>query len=191
MNNIKRSAFWFWGFIILLVLNISATTTMMIISHQIHNNVDNTRFGKRSYHQRYAKSNVRNRKNVKAWKDLDFTKEQRMFLASEKKKHIEEMRILKGQLKVTQSKMFDLLANEDTNSSDLKDLKKQFIEIHQAILDENIHFYEQLKSKLSDEQMQAVKAHIERQFSHEGNIPKFSKRPRRPLPPPPTVPPRP
>jgi len=191
MNNIKRSTFWFWGFIILLVLNISATITMMIISHQIHNNVDNTRYSKRSHQERYTKTNVRNKQNVKAWKDIDFTKEQRMFLASEKKRHIEEMRILKGQLKVNQSKLFDMLANEENNSSDLKDLKKQFIEIHQAILDENIHFYEQLKSKLSNEQMQVVKAHIDRQFIHKGDVPKFNKKRRRPLPPPPPVPPRP
>jgi len=179
MNNIKRSTFWFWGFIILLVLNISATSTMLFRSYRYHNNIDNPRFNKRPYNQRYVKQNAVNRQNVKAWKDLDFTKEQRMFIASERKNHIEEMRILKGQLKINQSKLFDILANEDNNSSDLQELKTQFIEIHQAILDENIHFYEQLKGKLSNEQMQAVKAHIDRQFIHDGDVPTFNRQHRR------------
>ena len=190
MNNIMRRTFWFWGFIILLLLNISATSTMLFMSYRYNNKPDNQQFNKRSFNQRHIKSNAGNRKDVKPWKDLDFTKEQRMFLASEKKSHNEAMRILKGQLKVNQSKMFDILASGDEKSSDLKELKAQFIEIHQAILDENIHFYDQLKSKLSNEQMQSVKAHLDRQFIHDGNVPKFNKRQRRQAPPAPPAPKR-
>lgn len=170
MNNIKRSTFWFWGFIILLLLNISAITTVLFMSYRIHNNTDAM-----CINDRPPRSNIVNRPNVNSWEDLDFTEEQRIFIASERRNHIEEMRILKAQLKINQSKIFDILAAGDNNLSDLKQLKTQFIEIHQAILNENIHFYDQIKSKLSNEQMQAVKTNLDRKFFHDRDVPTFNR----------------
>jgi hypothetical protein len=190
MSNIKKHPIWFWGFIILLVLNISATTAMLIASKKIHNNIENGTYNKRvaKYHK-YSNKKVDRNNKAKAWKDLDFTKEQRLFIRTERKKHIEKMQVLKGQLQTTQSKLFDQLAKGEDNT---KELKSDLLAIHDAILEENINFYEQLKSKLSEEQMQAIKAHIDRQFRVEGKMPKFKRKPgiAPPPPPPPPAPPR-
>lgn len=175
MSNIKKHPIWFWGFIVLLVLNISATTAMLIASKRIHNNIEY-----RNYHKRVSIINndnvkVRRKAKEKAWKDLNFTKEQKLFLKSARKKHIDKMRILKGQLKTMQSKLFNQLAKGKNDN--IKALKDDILVIHQEILEENMDFYESLKSKLSEEQMQAIKAHIDRQFRVKDDVPGFKRNP--------------
>ncbi len=173
MNDFKRNSFWFWGFIVLLIINISAMSAMLFINYRIHNNMETGYFHSRTFkHKQTKRHNIKN-KSTKAWSELNFTKEQKMFLKSERKKHIEQMRLLKDKLRKNQSTLFDELAKGENNK--VENSKVRFIQIHKKILEENIHFYEQLKSKLSEEQMQAIRAHIERQFQHSETVSKYRK----------------
>lgn len=165
MNDIKRSPFWFWGFIILLILNITAITTMLIVNYSN----DNTIY---PMHIRGAINNLNQGKsmptNNKYWNDFACSKEQRLLLASERNQHFTNMKLLKEQLREMQSNLFDELENEESNTTAIKDIKDKIIVIHNAILDENINFYNQLKSELTKEQMQSVKLHLNKRFHHKG-----------------------
>ena len=147
MNNFKNNTFWFWGFIILIILNVSAVSTMLVVSYKMHNT---SRFDGMQYRMIHKKSmnSKTNCKDVRYWKDMDLTPEQQQFVLSSRKEHRQMMHNLKLELNDNQAKLLEEIAKKELNSIAIEQNKELVLETHHKIMDETIRYYESLKTQL-------------------------------------------
>ena len=191
MNNFKNKPIWFWGFIILILINISAISSLFYVSHKIHNS-DNFQ----GFHRRIIKKKVNSdtknprerdfqqtsqqidenpktsktpkppkpNKQVRLWEDMNLSPEQRKFMHINKKEHIAKMRELKMELNKQQAILFDEISKQTMDKTLVNQYKKELLLRHGAIVEETIRYYEILKTKLNEEQMKQIKLHISKQL---------------------------
>ena len=153
---IKNNQFWFWGFIVLLVLVISAVSTMGYKAYKFHNSG--------MYHKEFM--------HHKGWKDMDFSIDQRKFVRKSRIKHRQIMLELKSDQNIVHNNLFTEISKENTDSILIEQYRKQTIELSNKIMDETIRFYQELKTELNEEQMKQINKHISQRFC---NVNKGSK----------------
>jgi hypothetical protein len=162
MSKISQSKFWFWGFIILIIINISAISSMIYIGNRIHNPEYREDIPKdfRSERGRF-KNNHRQHPYISA---LDLSDDQRSFYIKTKKEHVENMRLLKNDLEQNQATLFDEISKSEPDSAMIVELKKANIKSQQAIIDETIRFIDTLKTELDESQVKALNHMIGQRF---------------------------
>ncbi len=162
MNDIKRNTFWFWGFLILLILNISAISSMFYVGYRMHHRQDYQAFHHRVFHH---SGNANFNGHTKSWAKMNFNPAQKSFMLSTLKNHRQLIRENRKRLMLKQSQLFDALATKPVDTVKVNHLKADVLKIHRDIMEENITYYELLKTKLNAGQMELVKAHIQRQYN--------------------------
>jgi len=161
MKKIKKKNFWFWGFIILFILNISIISSMGYFHYQMKSHGEkyhSTMMKKGAFHANKAEM------RKKFWSDIEFTKEERIFLKNSRKQHFERMKILRAKLSESQSSLFNEIRKSEPDTNKIKQYKAQSLNTQEEIIDESIFFYENLKTKLNDEQMKMINSHLSKKF---------------------------
>lgn len=161
--NIKNNQFWFWGFIVLAALLISAVTTMGIKTYRFHNNshssyvraCDNVQKGQR------GQKGMRNKFN--------FTKDQRQFFIEERQQHQQKLRTIKSNQKDSHNKLFREISKDEPDNDSINIYKTAILKSNEEIIDETISHYETLKTRLSKEQMEMVKNHVSKRLRKNKN----------------------
>lgn len=161
MKNLKNRSFWFWGFILLLILNISIVSSLSYFHYQM-----------KHHHGKRYKTMINHKKNIREnsklhkefWGNVSFTKEERNFLQKSRKEHFSKMKKLSTELKQNQSTLFDEVRKSKPDSTLISKYKSKVLESQEAITNEAIFFYENLKTKLSNEQMQTINKHLTKRF---------------------------
>jgi len=158
MSYFKNRDFWFWGFIVLLVFNISIIGSMAYHIYQYKNEHRDAAFfhkgKKRTMHSKHSKS-------AKSFiKQLNLNKQQEAELSEIRKVHFKEMRGLKKRLMQVQHQMFDEAGKDVTDSAKLSDYRSQMMDIQGLIADESIKFLGELKKHLTPEQQELMKQHF-------------------------------
>jgi len=149
--NIKNNQFWFWGFIVLATLIISAGSTIGYRAYKFHNSPNFKKVA-----QQHSK-----------WNSLDFSKQQRMFIRENRIEHRNKMTKLKAKQNAIHNKLFSEISKQ--NSNDV------LFDVSSEIMDETIRFYEVLKTELNEEQMQMINSHLSQKFCKKPNKHKFNK----------------
>lgn len=168
MTNFKNSAFWFWGFIILLILNISAVSTMFYFAYKVHNhgeyyiNQQNDKQSK-TWNSRVKTTKKGDFRNA-FWEKMDLSDEQRIFVIEQRKNHFSKMRLIRGDLQKTQTMLFEEIRKPNPDNEKVLKFKSETLNSHKEIIEETIRYYEQLKTKLSEEQMTKLNSHFAKRF---------------------------
>ena len=157
--NIKNNQFWFWGFIVLATLIISAGSTIGYRAYKFHS----------SHHSRKADH------HHSKWNSLDFSKQQHEFIRETRIEHRKKMTKLKTKQRSIHNKLFSEISKQNTDTALIADYKTQSFEISSEIMDETIRFYEVLKTELNEEQMQMINSHLSQRFCKKPTKHKFNK----------------
>jgi len=161
MEKVKKKSFWFWGFIILFILNISIISSMGYFHYQMKNH------GKK-YQSAMSKRNAfhTNKAEMRRnfWSDIEFTKEEKLFLKNSRKEHFEKMKALRVKLSESQSSLFNEIRKSKPDTIKINQYKTQSLKTQEEIINESIFFYENLKTKLNDEQMKMINSHLSKKF---------------------------
>jgi len=147
--NFKNNQFWFWGFIILIVLMISAASTIGYRAYKFHNT---------NYHTKATMG------HGAAWKDMDFDIEQRKFIKKTRMEHRKTMLALKGQQAKIHNKLFTEISKQNPNNELIAQYKDSTLYFSTEIMNETIKYYETLKTELSEEQMSMLNKYISKRF---------------------------
>ncbi|MCK5846912.1 MAG: hypothetical protein KAG84_05700 [Bacteroidales bacterium] len=147
--NIKNNQFWFWGFIILAVLVISAVSTVGYKAYRFHNT---------PFHNKHTE-----RPNSR-WGNMNFDEDQQKFIRESRIKHRNAMFDLKKQQKDIHNKLFLEISKENPDAAIIQIYKDSTLVLSTSIMNETIFFYETLKTQLSHEQMKTINNHINKGF---------------------------
>jgi thymidine kinase len=108
------------------------------------------------------------------WSDIEFTKEEKIFLKNSRIQHFERMKNLRTKLNESQSALFNEIRKSKPDTNKIIQYKTQSLNTQEEIIDESIFFYENLKTKLNDEQMEIINSHLSKKF-HSKNVMKRTK----------------
>ncbi|RLD41503.1 MAG: hypothetical protein DRI86_13285 [Bacteroidetes bacterium] len=157
----RNKGFWFWGFIILLILNLSIIFSMGYFHYKMRNHgadIKSTMIHKHMSNEKMKKI------RKKFWGNTNFTIEEKKFLSKNRKEHFARMKVLKSELKDNQSILFDEIRKSKPDSNSIIKYKMKIQDSQKAITDEAIRFYEKMKTKLNPEQMKIVDNHLSNMF---------------------------
>lgn len=160
--NIKNNQFWFWGFIVLAVILISAVTTMAIHTYSFHNN-DN-RYCNSNNQQRGQRGMQSNNSGKGLQNNYNFTTQEKEFFRNERQQHQQKLRDIKSIQKRNHNKLFKEIIKKDSDNDSINKYKEVILESNTEIIEETINYYETLKTGLSEEQMKMVNKHVSRRF---------------------------
>jgi len=170
MTYFKNKSGWFWAFIVLLVVNITAIGTMVYTLNKIHRDA-----GVESYYEYPAKKkdfhNDFRRKNVakRIQKRMGFSDDQMKTLKEIRTEHIKNMRNNKAELRKAQMRLFDEVSLENPDSGKIESLKKEILDIEKKIMDESVSFYSKLKENSTPEQMKKMNMFYHSHLFHTGH----------------------
>ena len=145
--NFKNNQFWFWGFLILAVLIISAASTIGYKAYKHHHTSFHTNMG-----------------HATSWKNMDFDIEQIKFIKKTRIKHRKTMHALKGQQAKIHNKLFTEISKQEPNNELIAQYKDSTLYFSTKIMNKTIKYYETLKTELSEEQMSMLNKHISKRF---------------------------
>ena len=157
----KNKGFWFWGFIILLILNLSIISSMGYFHYKMRNHGEN--FKSTMMHKHMSKEKMRKMRK-EFWGNTNFTIEEKKFLSKNRKEHFAKMKVLKSELKDNQSLLFNEIRKSKPDSNNVIEYKIKVQESQKAITNEAIRFYEKMKTRLNQEQMKIVDNHLSYMF---------------------------
>ena len=157
--NIKNNQFWFWGFIVLATLIISAGSTIGYRAYKFHNS---------SNFKRIANQHSK-------WGSIDFSKEQHKFIRKNRIEHRDVMTDLKTKQRAIHNKLFSEISKQNPDTVLVNKYKVLSFDISSEIMDETIRFYEVLKTELNEEQMQMINNHLSQRFCKKPTKHKFNK----------------
>jgi Spy/CpxP family protein refolding chaperone len=169
MTYFKNKSGWFWAFIVLLVVNITAIGTMVYTLNKIHRDA-----GVESYYDYPAKKkdfhNDFRRKNMakKIQKRMGYSDEQMKIFKEIRLEHMNNMRNNKIELRKAQMMLFDEVSLENPDLNKIKSLKKKILDIEGKIMDESVSFYSKLKENSTPEQMQKMNMFYRRHLFRAG-----------------------
>ncbi len=163
MSYFKKKGFWFWGFIILLIFNISIVGSMAFHIYSMNNRtVDNevyTHDQKKNVHAKHRKG------QSSLMKQLDLSPEQQKLLRVARKKHMIKMKALKKELFIAQHHLFEIAGNEKVDSAGIKKFRSQMMNIQGKIADESLQFLGEMKKDLTPEQQELMKKHFRDKYN--------------------------
>ena len=164
MSYFKNKGFWFWGFMVLLIFNISIFGSMVYHAYSMRNrNADIGVFvhaQKDNVHSRHQKG------QGSLMKELDLSVEQRKQLKKARKKHMIKMKALKKELFVAQHRLFEVAGNEKVDSTEIQKYRSQMMEIQGRIADESLQFLGEMKVYLTPEQQELMKKHFRNKYNN-------------------------
>ena len=163
MTNFKNKAIWFWGFIILLILNISAFSTMFYFAYKMHHHGEYHTTQEKTWNSRINSVKKGNFKKG-FWGQLNLTEEQQSFVKMQRKEHFSKMKIINANLRKLQILLFEEIRLPEPDYDKVQKYKAETLDAHKAIIEETLRFYEQLKTKLSEEQMIKINSHFSKHF---------------------------
>lgn len=168
MTYFKNTNIWFWGFIILLIINISVIASMAFVMYSFHKDADYTAF-----HKRVIKSKRANTMHSKGTKSLimklNLNADQKREMGAIRKEHFQEMRKLKRALRINQHQLFEEASSDKPDSTLIAEYREKNIEIQEKIIDESLIFFKKIRQDLDKEQQALLKAHYEDKFKRTNN----------------------
>ena len=163
MSYFKNKSFWFWGFIILLVFNISIFGSMAYHMYSMHHGDFN---GKEYHHKMKKGAHDKHSKGSKSlMKQLELSPKQQKQLHKVRKNHIIKVRALKKELFIAQHNLIDAAGNEHVDSAEIIKYRSQMMDIQGKIADESLQFLGELKSDLSPKQQELMRQHYSKKYS--------------------------
>ena len=108
-------------------------------------------------------------KKNKFWGSVNFTDEEDEFLRNSRKEHFTRMKKLRINLRDNQSALFNEIRKTKPDTNLIYEYKAKTLKTQEEIIDESIFFYENLKTKLNEEQMQTINNHLSRKFHSKKN----------------------
>ncbi len=161
--NIKNNQFWFWGFIVLAAILISAITTMGIHTYSFHNN--DTKYCNSKTQQRGQRGMKARNGEQGFYNAYKFTEQQKEFFREERQEHQQKLRDIKGTQNHNHNKLFKEIGKDDPDNDSINKYKEEILESNKEIMEETINYYKTLKTRLSEEQMKMVNKHVSRRFN--------------------------
>jgi len=164
MSYFKTKSIWFWGFMVLLLINISIIGSMGYFMYRVHKQPDYSGF-----HHRFMDRGKRgHNKNTKMLiKRLHLTPEQQKEMGKLRRLHFQEMKNLKMALRQNQRNLFNEAAKAQPDSAALAEYRARNIELQSQITDESLKFFQSIRKDLSPEQQQILKEHYQRTFNNQ------------------------
>lgn len=144
---------WFWGFLLLLVLNIAAISSMFIHRRAVEREC--------GYNQN-CQNPMDRYHHLK--KELRLNDEQWQEFKRIRNEHHETMVFLRNSLRDNHLKVFNLVSSDSQDKVALDSLKSEICNLHNQISDESINYYKQAKSVCSEQQLNALNEHFRRMF---------------------------
>lgn len=146
MNYFKRNnkSIWFWGFIILLIMNLSIIGTVIYYSSKIKD--EKQTYYKYKFRDNGPKSFIMNR--------LNFDESQKAEFSKVLDNHQKKVRSLKLNLRKSNRDLVKEVASEDPSKIKIKRLKSDILDNHNDIIEETIDFYKQTKEICNPSQLQ-------------------------------------
>ncbi len=163
MTEIKNRSFWFWGFIILIIINLSALTTMFFIGRQMHQQ-PSFGFNQGRLFNRGSLARSHGGRVNYIWNEMNLSPQQEAFFNEQRDLHFEHMTTLKGVLAKKHAQLFDEISKSKADSLLINQLKQETLAAHLAIIDETQKHYEALKKVLNEDQMQLLNTRISNHF---------------------------
>jgi Spy/CpxP family protein refolding chaperone len=155
MNQLKNNL-WFWGFVILLVLNLSLLLSIFFHGQQLKKD---PRF--RAFH-----SEMRMKKgdcaqmgdcNRPRWiNDIANDESQAQFLLKEHQQHVEKVQEIKEKLHQKQFELFTAISQENIDSAVVSRNKMEIGQLQDEITNQTMKYYQTLKTKLNPDQMKQI-----------------------------------
>jgi len=163
MSYFKNKSIWFWGFMLLLLINLSIIGSMGYFMYRIHQQPNYSGF-----HHRFMdkKKSVHGMKTKMLIKELHLSPEQKKQMGKIRKAHFQEMKQLKMALRQNQHNLFDEASKEQPDSASLAQYRKQNLEIQSQITDESLAFFQSIRENLDTEQQEILKEHYQRKFNN-------------------------
>ncbi len=155
--SIKNKNIWFWAFMILLVVNIAAISTMIYTVNKIHSDAslyENAGNERGFIHPKRGHSHFDMEKRIQ--KRMGYSDEQMAVMKKLRHEHLQKLRVEKTALRKVQRALFEELASENPDSNKIESLKNKMSLIQGHIIDESIDFYKKVKQNSTPEQIKKM-----------------------------------
>lgn len=152
---------WFWGFILLLILNIAAISSIFLHRKSVEREcryMEDCRNSPDRFH--HLKEELK--MDDKQWQEFRHIRDE----------HHESMELFRNSLKDKHRELFELVSSESKDSLRLETIKAEICSLHNEISDESINYYIQAKSICSKEQIDALNEHFRSLFMRPERNPK-------------------
>lgn len=163
MSYFKNKSIWFWGFMILLLINISVIGSMAFVMHKIHSQDNYTAFHHKM--MKKGKHPIHNKNTMSLNKRLDLSKEQQKELKVIRKEHYRKMKLLKNELFKTQHQLFDVAGFNNPDSTSIAIYRTKMMNIQGQIADESLAFLGEMKKHLNPKQQELMKQHFQEKYN--------------------------
>ena len=162
MSYFKNKSFWFWGFIVLLIFNVSIFGSMAYHMYSMHNNFDQDG----AYHHDMKKGgHPRHSKSTRSlMKQLDLNPKQQKQLRGIRKEHFTKVKALKKELSIAQHHLFEEAGSENVDSAAIAKYRSQMMDVQGKIADESLAFLGEMKKDLNPEQQEMMKQHFREKY---------------------------
>lgn len=165
MSYFKNRGFWFWGFIILALINISVLGSMSYVMYRHTHQPDY-----QGFHQGFMGHHPRHNKGTRMMlKELNLNPGQRQKLQSIRKKHFAEMRQLRNQLQKAQYQFFDAVTADQPDSAIVAQYRTRITELQNKITDVSLDFYKNMKEILDPEQQEILRDFYKKRYMRGPN----------------------
>ena len=149
---------WFWAFVILLIINVSAIGTMVYTINKIH--------GDFSFSPPPKENKIPTRMGRIMEKEMGYSKKQMITLRTIRMEHLKNMREYKTKLRKLQMELFDEISSQEPDEQKTKILKEELLKTHALMIDESNIFYNKVKENSSKEQMKKMNRFYKKMLFH-------------------------
>jgi Spy/CpxP family protein refolding chaperone len=163
MSYFKNRGFWFWGFIILVLINISILGSMAYVMYRVHNQPDYTGFHhhfmgrKHSGHQPGTKTLI---------KKLNLNDAQKQAFQEIRRNHFTKMRKLKTRLRDAQHDFFEVATQAGADSSEVAKYRAEISDLQNQITDLSLDFFKQMLNELNPEQQEIMRDYYRNKYNN-------------------------
>ena len=167
MTYFRNKSIWFWGFIILIIINLSVLGSMAFVMNRMHNQPDY-----RAFHHKFKRNSqikVEKRKSKGIFNDLNLEEDQKKKLGIVHREHTQKVRELKSAIRNNQQHLYEELAKTNPDSLEIQKYRNENQRLHAEIVDESIVFYGKMKEGLSPEQEKVLKNHFLNRMKRSNN----------------------
>jgi len=146
MNYFKRNnkSIWFWGFIILLIMNLSIIGTVIYYSSKIKD--EKQTYYKYKFRGNAPKTFIMNR--------LNFDEGQKSKFSKVLDNHQQKVGKLKLELRESNRELVKEVASENPSNNKIRRLKSDILDSHNDIIEETLDFYNKTKEICNPSQLQ-------------------------------------
>ncbi len=161
---------WFWAFIVLLILNVSAIGTMIYTINKIHSGVEFPP------PPPPTEQKMPSRMGKILEKQMGYSKAQMKVLRSIRKEHLVNMRAFQIKLRKLQTELFNEISSTQPEEKKVDSLKAALLETHASMIDESNTFYYKVKKNSNEEQLKKLNKFYKRMLFHHPMPPNHPKK---------------